>query len=83
MRRFPGGPVAQSVEQLAFNQLVASSNLARPTISRLTNSVASPTLKRIFNGVPLSLQGYIGSSSGVACSLLQVRSVLFDGRRVL
>src|SRR3989344_6453899 len=27
----PYGPLAQSVEQLAFNQLVASSNLARPT----------------------------------------------------
>jgi hypothetical protein len=26
------GPLAQSVEQLAFNQLVAGSNPARPTI---------------------------------------------------
>ena len=26
------GPLAQSVEQLAFNQLVDSSNLSRPTI---------------------------------------------------
>jgi hypothetical protein len=29
---FPRGPLAQSVEQLAFNQLVGSSNLPRPTI---------------------------------------------------
>ena len=28
------GPLAQSVEQLAFNQLVAGSNPARPTISK-------------------------------------------------
>lgn len=27
------GPLAQSVEQLAFNQLVGSSSLPRPTIS--------------------------------------------------
>ena len=32
-KKFNIGSLAQSVEQLAFNQLVASSNLARPTIS--------------------------------------------------
>ena len=30
------GPLAQSVEQLAFNQLVAGSNPARPTIYQTT-----------------------------------------------
>ena len=30
------GPLAQSVEQLAFNQLVAGSNPARPTIYQAT-----------------------------------------------
>ena len=35
------GPLAQSVEQLAFNQLVGSSNLPRPTIlfQRLSSRV--------------------------------------------
>jgi hypothetical protein len=33
--RFDSGSLAQSVEQLAFNQLVTSSNLVRPTTSKL------------------------------------------------
>ena len=37
------GPLAQSVEQLAFNQLVEGSNPSRPTISklRLSNPIAA------------------------------------------
>ena len=35
------GPLAQLVEQLAFNQLVAGSNPARPTISLFLYQVLS------------------------------------------
>ena len=45
--RAPGsGPLAQSVEQLAFNQLVARSNRARPTKSTLHCCARSDQLKR-------------------------------------
>ena len=37
------GPLAQLVEQLAFNQLVARSSRARPTIFELGPAITEPT----------------------------------------
>ena len=42
--KFPNGPLAQSVEQLTFNQLVVGSNPTRPTIK-----ISNLAIIRIFH----------------------------------
>ena len=53
-RRIDHGPLAQLVEQLAFNQLVAGSNPARPTI--ILRSLADRQLKLVFRRM-IALRG--------------------------
>ena len=47
----PGGPLAQLVEQLAFNQLVVGSNPTRPTNSSIKTIIKSDLLKCVLENI--------------------------------